>query len=111
MPRLPNGERAVVEIEKLREYSLNPLHPRGRHKARVFQSALGLTLADAHWLREQLLRAAREEEAGAGVTSPFGMKYVIDFPLTRGGLTAVVRSAWIVEPGTDFLRLTSCYVK
>lgn len=111
MPKLPNGDRAVVEIEKLRDYSLNPLHSRGRHKARVFKSALGLTLADADWLRERLLRVAREEEAVAGGPSPFGEKYVIDFTLTRGGLSAVVRSAWIVETDTNFPRLINCYVK
>jgi hypothetical protein len=66
MPKLPHGERTVIEIEKLPEYSLNPMHPRGKHKARVFQAALGLTLADADWLRERLLQAAREREASEG---------------------------------------------
>jgi hypothetical protein len=47
LPKLPNGERAVIGIEKLREYSLNPLHSRGRHKARVFWAALALTQAGA----------------------------------------------------------------
>ncbi len=28
--KLPNADRAVVEIEKLRDYCLNPVHPRGR---------------------------------------------------------------------------------
>jgi hypothetical protein len=87
------------------------MHPRGKHKARVFQAALGLTLADADWLRERLLQAAREDETGEGTPSPFGMKYVIDFNVSRGGLSAVVRSAWLVELGTDFPRLTSCYIK
>ncbi|MCA1566093.1 MAG: hypothetical protein LC803_10745 [Acidobacteria bacterium] len=111
MPKLPHGERAVVEIEKLREYSLNSLHSRGKHKARVFQAALGLTLADADWLRKRLLQAAHEEEASDGMPSPFGMKYVIDFNVSRGGLSTVVRSSWIIEHGTDFPRLTSCYIK
>ena len=30
--QLPNSHKAVVEIEKLREYSLNPTHPVGKHK-------------------------------------------------------------------------------
>jgi hypothetical protein len=47
MPKLPNAERAVVEIEKLRDYSLNPGHDEGKHKARVFRAALGFTRADA----------------------------------------------------------------
>jgi len=29
--KLPNGEQAVVAIEKLRDYCLNPYHHRGRH--------------------------------------------------------------------------------
>jgi hypothetical protein len=111
MPKLPHGERAIVDIEKLRQYSLNAQHSRGKHKARVFQAALGLTLADAGWLRDLLLRAASEEEASEGRPSLFGMNYVIDINVSRGGLNAIVRSAWIVEHGTDFPRLTSCYIK
>jgi len=33
--KLPGGERANVDVAKLRDYCLNPTHPRGRHKARV----------------------------------------------------------------------------
>jgi hypothetical protein len=33
---------------------------RGRHKARIFAAALNLTQADAEFLRQELLRAARE---------------------------------------------------
>ena len=40
--RLPNPSRAFVDASKLRDYCLNAQHPRGRHKARVFASALGL---------------------------------------------------------------------
>jgi hypothetical protein len=39
--RLPNADRAVVDIAKLRDYSLNNSHPEGKSKARVFLSALG----------------------------------------------------------------------
>jgi ribosomal protein L16/L10AE len=57
--RLPNSHKAVVKIEKLRDYSLNPNHPVGKHKARVFQAALGTTLTEAEWLREHALEAAK----------------------------------------------------
>jgi hypothetical protein len=53
--QLPNSDRAVVEIEKLRDYSLNPNHPVGKHKARAFKAALGITLEDAAWLRDRAL--------------------------------------------------------
>jgi len=70
--RLPGGEHAIVDIVKLRDYCLNPLHPRGRHKARVFVSALGLIRADAQFLREELLRAAREADAAMGDVDKYG---------------------------------------
>ena len=60
---LPNAERAVVKLEKLTEYSLNPAHGKGGHKAHVFASALGITVKDAEWLRTELLRIAREGDA------------------------------------------------
>jgi hypothetical protein len=41
--KVPNAERAIVEIEKLRDYCLSESHPRGKHKARVFASVLGIT--------------------------------------------------------------------
>ena len=56
---LPHGERAIVDIRKLRDYCLNPDRLRGKGKARVFAFALGLSAADAPELREKLLEAAR----------------------------------------------------
>lgn len=109
--KLPNAERAVVEIEKLTVYSLNPEHEVGKHKAVVFKVALGITLDDADSLRELILRRVAEEEATAGPPSPFGAKYVLDMEVTRGELAAIICTTWIVERGTDFPCLTSCYVK
>lgn len=109
--RLPNCHKAVVEIEKLRDYSLNPNHPVGKHKARVFKAALGITLSDAEWLRERALEIALSDDAIPGAASVFGDKYVIDSVLEYKGMSAVVRFSWIIEFGTEFPRLTSCYVK
>jgi hypothetical protein len=58
---LPNANRAVVDIAKLRDYCLSPDHPRGRHKARVFAASLGLTANHAEELRDALLEAALAE--------------------------------------------------
>ena len=109
--QLPNSHKAVVEIEKLRDYSLNPNHPVGRHKARVFKAALGITMKEAEWLRDRALEEAVSKDAKSDTASVFGEKYVIDSVLEHKGRSAVVRFAWIIEFGTDFPRLTSCYVK
>jgi hypothetical protein len=47
MPVLPNAASAIFDIRKLEDYCLDPSHPRGRHKARVFRDALGLSRQDA----------------------------------------------------------------
>jgi hypothetical protein len=40
--RLPGAECARIPTDKLVRYALDPDHPRGRHKARVFAWALGI---------------------------------------------------------------------
>ena len=108
--RLPHGEKAVVEVGKLRDYCLNPQHHRGRHKARVFARALGLTQADAELLRDALLIAATEADATPGERDEYGQRYVLDFPMSGPSGRATVRSNWIILEGETFPRLTSCYV-
>ena len=108
--RLPNADQAVVEIRKLRDYVLNSAHLRGRHKARVFASALGLRSEHADVLREALLIAAHEEEAVPVLSDVHGCQYVVEFLMNRGSRGARIRSVWIVRPDEDFPRFVSCYV-
>jgi hypothetical protein len=110
MAKLPNAENAIVEVRKLRDYCLSPDHPRGRHKARVFASALGLTAEDAEEVREALLSVALSGEADPAEEDEYGKRYVLDFEMKTGAGTATVRSGWIVRRGEDGPRFTSCYV-
>src|SRR5690348_17042539 len=89
--KLPGGEHAVVEIAKLRDYCLSPSHPRGRHKARIFAAVLGLTQADAEFLRQELLYAARESSAIRGGADEFGERYIVDFKSARNDRGAALR--------------------
>ena len=101
-----------MDLNKLRDYCLNALHPRGRHKARVFAAKLGIEAPHAEALREQLLLAAQTNElASLGEKDGFGQRYVLDFELT-GPTTSkgLVRSIWIVRTNEDFPRLTTCYL-
>ena len=108
--KLPNGERAVVDIDKLRNYCLNPQHRRGCHKARVFAASLGLAIDNAEELRSALLAAARNDEATPAEHDEYGARYVVDFVMSGPGGQTMVRSSWIIRRGEDFARLTSCYV-
>lgn len=108
--KIPNGDRAVVDLAKLRDYCLNPDHLRGRHKARVFAAVLGLTADHAEQLQASLIQAARTEDAAATEHDEYGQRYLIDFIMNGPRGDAMVRSSWIVRRDEDFPRLTSCYV-
>ena len=108
---LPNTKQAYIPLDKLAGYSLNPRSPRGKHKARVFQAALGLGPADADWLRDQILAAVLVTEAIESDPSPYGERYVVDFSLSTDVGTAIVRTAWIIRQGESIPRMTTCYVR
>lgn len=108
--KLPNGDRADLG-DKIEAYSLNPLHREGRHKARVFASALGITLENQEVLREAVLWAADESDrAETRGDNGFGEVFVLRFPLTTEVGTATVLTAWIVREDEDFPRLVTCYI-
>jgi hypothetical protein len=109
--KLPNVETAFIDIQKLRDYSLNIEHDRGQHKARLFLAILGLSAEDAEDLQIILLEAIQIYDAISTSQDEYGQRYLVDFPLTRNGNTATIRSTWIVRPTEIFPRLTSCYIR
>jgi hypothetical protein len=108
--KLPNPERAIISADKLEGYSLNPNHSEGRHKAIVFQSALGIRQDDAEELRTALRQALADENATPTKRNSYGQKYQIDFEVLRDGKSAIIRSIWIVRDAEDFPRLVTCYI-
>src|SRR5258706_15480803 len=108
--KLPNPERAFVDIRKLRDYCLNPEHPVGKHEAYGFRSVLGLTSDDAEMLQEVLLSIAVTNDVDATEQDEYGKRFVVRFELRGLSGEATVVSSWIVRNEEDFPRLTSCYV-
>lgn len=108
--KLPHGHRADLGT-KLEDYTLNPRHEEGRHKARVFESVLGITLANRKILKDAILAAAsnsdQAEELG---DNGYGLVYVLRFPLKTDRGQAMILTAWIVLQDEDFPRLTTCYI-
>ena len=108
--RLPNGNRADLGT-KLEDYVLNPRHREGRHKARVFESALGLTLANVDVLHQAIHSAAEtSDDAEPLGNNGHGEIYVLRFPLKTQKGSATVLTMWIVRDGEDFPRLITCYI-
>lgn len=110
MEELPNSQNAVIELVKLRDYCLSTEHPRGRHKARVFREALGLTVDDAEWLQQKLLDGIQNQLAEKQESDSFGSRWRVDLPLTRQKRSAVLRTGWIIKTGEQFPRLITCWV-
>ncbi len=108
---LPNGSAAFVDIRKVRDYCLNPDHPRGRYKARVFAAALGIMQDDAEVLCDALLHAAEEGSAELGELDEYGQRYAVEFEFIGPDGSAIIRSAWIIRLDEDFPRFVSAYVK
>lgn len=107
---LPNGDRAILDIRKIEHYCLNLLHPRGRHKARVFREVLDLQRSDAAWLRDVLLGAARSSKASHMTTDAWGNHWRLDVTIGRHGKSAVIRTIWIVRTGENVPRFVTCWV-
>ena len=108
--RLPHREAAVIDRNKLVMYCLNSHHPRGKHKARVFNKYLGITADDAEALIAEIERIIHEQPCQKGYQDEWGTRYTVDFVCWRGRRQAVVRTCWIVMHREGFPRLTSCYV-
>jgi len=107
--KLPNGEHCELGA-KLEDYSLNPSHREGRHKARVFASALGITQANAYLLRAAILSAAVSDEAEARGENGFGKTFSLRFAMSTECGSATVLTGWIVLHNEDFPRLTTCFI-
>ncbi|MCW5827899.1 MAG: hypothetical protein KIT79_01160 [Deltaproteobacteria bacterium] len=108
--KLPNGDRAIIDIRKLTGYCLNPDHPTGKHKARQFEVAAGITAQNAGSLRDALAKAAFEREAITVKTNEYGVFYQIDLDFPGPAGPVRVRSAWIINRGENDPRLVTCFV-
>lgn len=108
--KLPGSHNAIIEIEKLRDYSLSPDHPVGKHKAKVFEAALGLRQEHAVEIQECLLGAATSYDCLATKSTMHGQHYEMDFMLTRDGRSALVRAVWIIRHDEKSPRLVTFHV-
>ena len=105
---LPNLATADIDLRKLTDYVLNVSHPEGRHKARVFLSALGITALDAKWLAGAILARLLDSKAAVRRVTNWGAIYRVDMDIARGRQCAKIRTGWLcTETAT---RLATCFV-
>ncbi|MFN0049012.1 MAG: DUF6883 domain-containing protein [Cytophagales bacterium] len=111
MNLLPNYENAIISTEKLSGYCLNTSHARGKDKAFLFQKVFGLNEYHAEILKEQILDNLAMFSALQKEENVYGKKYSVLMKISIFGKVGTIQTGWIIEKGTDFPRLTSCYVK
>lgn len=109
--KLPRHADATIDLAKLRDYVLNPDHPRGKHKAKVFARVLGFDARDAHELKLQILSQIGEAECLPGLNDNYGQRFHADVLITSKSGQAIVRTGWIILKGESGPRLTTCFVK
>ncbi len=111
MAKLPQVRNAVIDPAKLRDYVLSPDHEHGRHKERVFRSALGIDRDSWEYLRDQVAAGVIEAEVSEVRTGRYGVRYSVPI-LIEGlnGQTHEITTGWIIEQESAAPRLTSAYV-
>ena len=108
--KLPNGEQAEIPMQKLIGYCLNPEHPSGKHKAKVFASILGITNENAEILRKPVQTAAIEGEVVQQDTTAFGQQFKVDW-IVPDPVGVRLRTIWEVTSNKPSPRLISAFLK
>ena len=106
---MPNADLAEVPEAKVRTYLLSADHPTGRTKAAFFQG-LGFNIEAPEELQAALLTVGLTGSVSAASETDYGWKYVVHGHITGPfGVSARVRTVWIVEAGSDRPRLVTAY--
>lgn len=113
MQILPQHDKAIVPIEKLRDYALDANHPQGKNKARVFKAALGIERGHAEVLGKILTSTLFRSPAVRGLKDEYGERWITYHEIIGlSGQPVVVTAAWIygIEQ-VNVPMLISCYIE
>ena len=109
MNRLPRYEKAIIPIEKLTKYALNP--DSQPHKALAFELALGYTKYNAIKLAENIKANLDKFPAKCKGNKGYGNLYEVVLELVgENGKTVKVLTGWIDDISSGEMRLTTIYV-
>ena len=106
--RLPNGHQADLG-DTIENYCLNPNHQKGKNKATIFQSKLGINLNNADILNKAIKQAAINESVVIRKVNEYGTHYNMKFLLKTKVGESLVLVAWIIRINENFPRLTNGY--
>ena len=104
--KLPHHDSVEIDIRKIRDYLLSPVHPVGRFKARVFK-ALGFDVATVEAFVAEVRRIASEGDVSEVEDFEFGRKYTVPGELRGPRGAARVVTVWMQEAGQEDVRLVT----
>jgi len=103
-------EEVYIDIRKLRDYVLNPQHPIGKHKARVFSSSLGISRNEAEILKTKIVKEMEHADIVWAHEDQFGKRFKTDLEISMNDREARVRTIWIIKVQNEIPELVTCYV-
>ena len=99
-----------IDVKKLSEYCLNEKHPVGKHKAKVFSSALDVTKQDAIQLKRIILSKMDSADLTLEFEDQYGKRFSSIIKVDIKDKSAFVKIIWLHTSEKDFVRLITCYV-
>ncbi len=107
--RLPNGEAAIVQPEKVEVYLLNSHHVQNKGKARFFELA-GYSQNQPERLTEDLKEIARTGRITSVEPTPRGTKYNVVGTVTAPNRREyTLLTVWIIETHQTAPRLVTAF--
>ena len=102
----------TIDPAKLTGYALNRNHPRGQHKARIFEAVLGYNLDNYRDLLKEIETKALDSQAQLLHADKHGRHYRVDIAVVgANGNQTTVRTGWLIMPGQNNAILTTLYVR
>ncbi len=91
--KLPNGDKAIIPKDKLKDYLLSETHPVGSSKAKFFRG-LGFNEANVEQLAKLLLHIARTNDVKNIRKLTYGTNYTVEGTI---GKTVKIVTVWFTK--------------
>lgn len=105
--RLLNADKATMDPNKFSGYALNPDHPVGGNKAKVFAAATGLEQKDSEDVMAQINDGLLKHAPTPGKVDQYGQRFTMHTPVTGPKGTANVESGWIYDRNQETGEISS----
>lgn len=95
--KLPQDSDVIIPDGKLEDYCLNPFHPDGKHKAKVFEKALGITQSNSTKLKKLVLESAKYGEVTKEQHTEYGKIYRVEYKVQGIKQKEILCTLWIIH--------------